>query len=161
MEIKEALYAMFTDDPLNWFKWGVVFFVLIAGYVVAIPLYKKISYRLSWDRKRDIAISRNHVVEATLLKKHPQGEVANYNWRATYQYFINGKKKEYNAYFKHPMTPPLKLSLYYLNSPNRLFSYDEYHWESHKGLILFPFIFLPWILAAAMIFLLQIEIPGR
>ena len=147
MEIKEALYAMFTDDPLNWFKWGVVFFVLIAGYVVAIPLYKKISYRLSWDRKRDIAISRNHVVEATLLKKH--------------QYFINGKKKEYNAYFKHPMTPPLKLSLYYLNSPNRLFSYDEYHWESHKGLILFPFIFLPWILAAAMIFLLQIEIPGR
>lgn len=160
MEIKEAFYDLFTDNPVNWVKWGVVFLILILGYVVAIPLYKKVYYRVSWERKRDIARSRNHVIEATLLKKHPKGEVASYNWYATYQYFINGEKKQYKAYFKHPMTPPLKLSLYYLNSPNRLFSYDEYHWESHKGLLLFPIIFLPWILAVAALFLLKVEIPG-
>ena len=116
MEIKEAFYDLFTDNPVNWVKWGVVFLILILGYVVAIPLYKKIQYRMSWERKRDIARSRNHVIEATLLKKHPTGEVARYNWYATYQYSINGEEKQYKAYFKHPMTPPLKLSLYYLNS---------------------------------------------
>ena len=115
MEIKEAFYDLFTDNPVNWVKWGVVFLILILGYVVAIPLYKKIQYRISWERKRDIARSRNHVIEATLLKKHPTGEVARYNWYATYQYSINGEEKQYKAYFKHPMTPPLKLSLYYLN----------------------------------------------
>ncbi len=161
MEIKDALYELFTDDPLNWAKWGIVFLIFILGYAVAVPLYKKIYYQFSWERKRDIAASRNQVIEATLLKKHPQGEVARRNWHATYQYSIHGEKKQYRAYFKHPMTPPRKLSLYYLNSPNKLFSYDEYHWESPKGLILFPLIFLPWILAAAVLFLLKVEIPGR
>lgn len=161
MEMKDALYGLFTDDPLNWVKWGVVFLIFILGYVVAIPLYKKIYYWLSWERKRDIAASRNQVIEAILLKKRPRGETARYNWYATYQYSINGEKKQYKAYFKHPMTPPLKLNLYYLNSPNRLFSYEEYHWESHKGFILFPILFLPWIMAVAMLFLLRIEIPGR
>ena len=47
MGIKEALISLFTDDPLNWIKWGVVFAVLIVGYVIAIALYKKISYHLS------------------------------------------------------------------------------------------------------------------
>ncbi len=74
MEIKEAFYDLFTDNPVNWVKWGVVFLILILGYVVAIPLYKKIQYRISWERKRDIARSRNHVIEATLLKKHPTGD---------------------------------------------------------------------------------------
>lgn len=41
MEIKEAFYDLFTDNPVNWVKWGVVFLILILGYVVAIPLYKK------------------------------------------------------------------------------------------------------------------------
>ena len=161
MSIRDALNSLFTDDPINWVKWGVAFLVLILGYAAAIPLYKKIHYRLSWERKRDIAASKNHVIKATLLKKRPQGEVARYNWHATYQYSINGETKQYQAYFKHPATPTLRLILYYLDSPNRLFSYDEYHWESHKSLILCPIIFLPGGLAAALLFLLRIEIPGH
>ena len=85
MDLKEAFYRFFTDDPVNWIKWGIVFAVLILGYVVAVPLYKKIYYRLSWERKRDIARSRDHVIRAKLVKKYPTGEVANYNWHATYQ----------------------------------------------------------------------------
>ena len=97
MGIKEALISLFTDDPLNWIKWGVVFAVLIVGYVIAIPLYKKISYHLSWERKRDIAKSRGHIIKATLTNKHPSGEVAHYNWHAVYHYTFQGEARQYTA----------------------------------------------------------------
>lgn len=61
MSIKEALIGVFSDDPINWLKWGIVFVILIGGYIIAIPLYGKVSSRLSWERKRDIARSRDHV----------------------------------------------------------------------------------------------------
>lgn len=41
MSIQEALLTMFTDDPINWIKWAVVYAILIGGYVIAVPLYKK------------------------------------------------------------------------------------------------------------------------
>ena len=160
MGIKEALISLFTDDPLNWIKWGVVFAVLIVGYVIAIALYKKISYHLSWERKRDIAKSRGHIIKAALTNKHPSGEVAHYNWHAVYHYTFQGEARQYTAYFKHPATPPLFLYLYYIDNPNKLFSCDEYHYENHKGLILFPVIFLPWILAGVALVLLGVDLSG-
>ena len=32
MSIKEALIGVFSDDPINWLKWGIVFAILIGGY---------------------------------------------------------------------------------------------------------------------------------
>ena len=29
MSIKEALIGVFSDDPINWLKWGIVFAILI------------------------------------------------------------------------------------------------------------------------------------
>lgn len=84
MSITEALIGVFSDDPINWLKWGIVFAILIGGYIIAIPLYGKVSSRLSWERKRDIARSKNHVIKAALVKKHPKGEVGKYDWSATY-----------------------------------------------------------------------------
>lgn len=49
MSIKEALIGVFSDDPINWLKWGIVFAILIGGYIIAIPLYGKVSSRLSWE----------------------------------------------------------------------------------------------------------------
>lgn len=158
--MKEALYSLFTDDPINWMKWGIVFVVLVLGYVAAVPLYAKVNNCLSWERKRDIARSRNHVIKATLLKKHPTGDVANYNWHATYRYSLNGEQKQYTAYFHHPNIPPLTVYLYYINTPKKVFCYEEYHWENYKALLLFPLMFLPWILAIITIFVLRIELPG-
>lgn len=160
MDIKGALISMFSDDPINWIKWAVVFAVLIGGYILALPLYKKVSYRLSWERKRDIAKSRNHIIEAALVKKHPTGEAANYDWRATYRYSISGEEREYRAYFKHPIEPPIRLYLYYVNDPSKLFSLSEYHYENHKAIILFPLVFLPWILACIALVLLRVDISG-
>lgn len=31
MSIKEALIGVFSDDPINWIKWGIVFAILIGG----------------------------------------------------------------------------------------------------------------------------------
>ena len=67
--LKEAFYRTFTDDPVNWIKWGIVLAVFVIGYVVAIPIYGKIRYHISWERKRDIARQRNQMIEATLIDK--------------------------------------------------------------------------------------------
>ena len=159
MRIQEALIHMFTDDPVNWLKWALVFAVLIGGYFVAFPLYGKTSYGMSWERKREIARSRNHIIKAALVKKHPSGDVASYNWHAIYRYMLQGEEHRYTAYFKHPSTPPLYLYLYYVDNPNKLFSCDEYHYENHKGLLLLLVIFLPWILAMVVFALLDVEPP--
>lgn len=159
MSIKEGLIGMFSDDPINWVKWGIVFAILIGGYFIAIPLYKKVSYRLSWERKRDIAKSKNHVIKAALRKKYPDGNPGKYSWRAIYRYEIQGEEREYHAYFKWPTTPPLYLYLYYLDNPRKPFSVDEYHYENHKAPLLLPVMLLPWILAIAAIFLLDIPLP--
>lgn len=160
LSIQEALITMFTDDPINWLKWAVVFAVLIGGYAVAVPLYKKVSHGVSWERKRDIAKSMDHVIKASLVDKHPSGEVSRYNWRAVYRYTIDGEERQYVAHFKHPATPPLYLYLYYVDDPDKLFSCEEYHYENHKGLLLFPVIFLPWILAVLALVLLGVDLSG-
>lgn len=41
VSITEALTGVFSDDPINWIKWGIVFAILIGGYIIAIPLYGK------------------------------------------------------------------------------------------------------------------------
>ena len=64
------------------------------------------------------------------------------------------------AYFKHPSTPPLYLYLYYVDDPDKLFSCEEYHYENHKGLLLLPVIFLPWILAGIALVLLGVDLSG-
>lgn len=161
MSIGEALIGVFSDDPINWIKWGIVFTILIGGYFIAIPLYGKISSRLSWERKRDIARSRNHVIKAALWKKYPDGDPGKYSWRAIYRYEIQEEERKYHAYFKEPTRPPVYLYLYYLDNPRRLFSVEEYHYENHKGILLLPVIFLPWILALAAMFLLNIPLPTK
>ena len=160
MGIKEALTGVFTSDPVNWVKWGLVFAVLIGGYVLAIPLYRKISYHLSWERKREIARSRDHVIKAALVKKHPRGAAGSYSWSAVYRYTLQGEERQYHAYFREPESPPLYLYLYYLHNPRRLFTAEEYHYEYHKGILLAPVLFMPWILAIAAIFLLDIPLPS-
>lgn len=159
MSIKDGLITLFTNGPINWIKWGVVFAILIGGYIFTVPLFSKISYRLSWERKRDIAKSRNHVIKADLVKKFPSGEVGRYDWHATYRYEFEGAVQQYHALFINPQVPPRCLHLYYLENPHKLFSFDEYHYENHKAIILLPVYFLPWILAAAAIVLLKIELP--
>ena len=65
MSIKEALIGVFSDDPINWLKWGIVFAILIGGYIIAIPLYGKVSSRLSFQRTTD-----RQVITAVLVEQY-------------------------------------------------------------------------------------------
>ena len=48
----------------------------------------------------------------------------------------------------------------YVDDPNKLFSCEEYRYENHKGLLLFPVMLLPWILAVAVMFLLGVGVTA-
>ena len=118
MSIREALIHMFTDDPVNWLKWALVFAVLIGGYVVAVPLYGRLSHGISWERKQDIARSRNHIIKASIVKKWPSGDVGHYNWHATYRYTLQGEERRYTALFQAPVhAAPVSVSLLHRRSP--------------------------------------------
>ena len=151
MDYREAFVALFTDDPVNWVKWVVVFAVLILTYFISIPLYKKVSYRLGRER--------GHVIKAYIVSQHSSGDVGEYDRHAKYEYTLDGKKKVYRAYFNYPNRPPRVLYLYYVNSPRRLFSMDEYHWDVPLALLMLPIVFLPWILAALTMLALGIPLP--
>ena len=79
MSIKEALIGVFSDDPINWLKWGIVFAILIGGYIIAIPLYGKVSSRLSWERKRKLRGARTMGIRQLLVKSIQKAEVESTN----------------------------------------------------------------------------------
>lgn len=164
MDIKEAFIQLFTDDPVNWVKWVIVFVVLILGYRFSIPLYEKVSYRFSFDYKRDIARARGHIIRATLLYRHKTGDVWKYDWNARYEYSIDGKTRTYGTFFRNPNTPPLVLYLYYVDNPRHLFAMEDNSIGKTFGnfcssLITLFFTVLPWILACITTAVLQIPLP--
>lgn len=41
---------VFTNDPVNWIKWAVVFAVLIVSFVISGKIIKKIGYVLQGEK---------------------------------------------------------------------------------------------------------------
>ncbi|MDI9518037.1 MAG: hypothetical protein QM266_01780 [Bacillota bacterium] len=159
-EIKDGLIELFTDDPINWVKWIAVFTVLIATHFISVPLFNKVNYLLSWDRKGEKAKEKGNVIEATLIDVWKEVTESSWYYHATYEYIdLKGKKKKYYCFFIDPNYPSKKMELYYLDNPKKLFSVDEYHYENHKGIILIPIWVLPWVLAVITMMFLQIPIP--
>lgn len=160
-EILESMTAVFGTDPINWLKWSVVFGVLILGYIMAFPVYKKVHYAISWDKKRDIAQSRGHTIRATLVSGNVilRDNRKDSRCRGRYTYTIDGRERFYNAIFSNTKHPPRLLDLYYVDKPKKVFSCQEYHWDNHKALILAPVMLSPWILAIITMLALKIEMP--
>lgn len=146
------LIKMFTDDPVNWVKWAVVFTVLIGFFILAFKIYSKIEYRLSIQKKADDARAKGHVIPgAKRISVHEKrsrsernGEETTYS--GTYKYMLDGKEKEYRAFFDTNY-PPKEIDLYYKNSPRKLFSVEEYYWRAHIGILYLSLIFMPFVLA--------------
>lgn len=159
MDAKEILYQWFIADPINGIKWGVGFAILVIGYVITFRIDVKVSYRIGWERKRDIAIQRNHVITATLVKKWKSGEPGSYRYHAAYQYSIDGKQKEYRAYCGE-LDPYRTTYLYYLDNPNKVFLYEEYHRNIFWEIIFLVIDVMPWILFALAVGLLHAELPS-
>jgi len=163
-DVRGPLLEMFTDDPVNWVKWAVVFTVLVVGYVLAFKIYSKIEYHLSVQKKADLARAKGHVIEnAELINVRKKGtyqerkEKHKTNYSATYRYTLDGKEKEYHAYFANNY-PPKTINLYYKNSPRKLFSVEEYYWQAPVGVLYLALFFMPFVLAALIG--MAIGVPG-
>ncbi len=61
--VRGPLLEMFTDDPVNWVKWAVVFTVLIGFFILSFKIYGKIEYHLSIQKKADQARAKGYVIE--------------------------------------------------------------------------------------------------
>jgi len=153
-DVREPLIAMFTDDPVNWVKWVVVFTVLIGCFILSAKIYGKIEYHLSVQKKADQARAKGHVIEnAKRIKVRKKGtyqerkESNKTTYSGIYRYTLDGKEKEYRAYFSNNY-PPETIDLYYKNSPRKLFSVEEYYWQPHIGMLYMALIFMPFVLAA-------------
>ncbi len=142
-EIIQGVKNFLSDSPINQVKWGIVFAVIIIGYVVLIKskIISKIANK--WEYRRDIAISRNHVVEATLISEYPYGEAPDYEWHAKYSYTIDGKEWKHNAVFREPARPPKTIELYYVDNPKRTFSTEENMPRSLEAVPVLVLVLLP------------------
>ncbi len=157
-ECLELLKEVLKNDPFFLLKWIMVFAVLIGSYRIVIPLFAKLEYLLSIERKRDIAIERDHIIPAYLeSSRRSQDKDGNWDLHAKYKYTINGKEKIFHGYFTNQRTPYRMINLYYLNNPKRVFCFEEYHWTVPQGLLLLPVYFAPWFLAAFTMVVLNLH----
>ena len=165
MESEDLLIRLITEDPINCIKIVIVFVVLIISWKLIDPIYDKVDYLLSRERKRDIALSRGreHVIDAKLVKySHHYSRSGNhggYDTHATYEYVIDGQTKVYKALFLRCGIPPEILKLYWIDNLNKPFAVDDYHYETiHRGIPRFIFTFLPMIIAGAVALILKVHI---
>ena len=161
--MKEALYGVFSEGPINWLKWGLVFATLIISYRIAIPIYRKIDYKWDIQRKVEKAIEKGHVFKGTLKNIHvsygsESEKHSKTDCHATYEYEINGKTKKFNALIIDRSTAPDIMNLYYIDNPRKVFSVEDYHWSPFKGLVTAAIIFSPWIAAALVGIIIRIPV---
>ena len=155
-EVIQGVDSFLSDSPINMVKWGSVFVVIIIGYIVLIKSKIIMKIVMKWEYKRDIAISRNHVVEAKLISEYPYGEAPNYEWHAKYSYVVDGKKLNHTAIFNDPARPPQILKLYYVNSPKRVFSEEEYIPKPLDGILVIVLVLLPFVAGTFTAILLRL-----
>ncbi|MFI3214673.1 MAG: hypothetical protein R3Y24_15255 [Eubacteriales bacterium] len=139
-------------------KYVAVFVTVVLGYIIIFPVYKKVSYAISYKRKRDIAVSRNHIIKAKRIKSSVRGSVNEYRSYGTYIYTMNGKEKKFKAMFKNSSMAPAMIDLMYVKNPKKVFCYEEYHWENYKAIILLPIMAFPWVLGMIAVWLLQLQV---
>ena len=116
--LTEAFSALAGYGPALWC--GVA--AAIATFIVEIIF-------AGADKKLALAKQRGHMLTAsrTSLRfrdREPEGTSTNRIYIANYEYTVNGKRHTKQV-TSTSMKPPLTITLYYLNSPTKVFSeYD-------------------------------------
>ncbi len=158
---------VFTNDPINWLKWAVVFVVLIGSFIISMKIIKKIGYVLQGQKKTDEAKKKGHVIpNAKLVQSRKKYESMEKRYKAgqhyygTYEYEIDGKVYRYHTYFKHKI-PPKTLTLYYKNNPQKPFCTEEFTWNPFGGILYLFFIFMPFLLASLTAIVLDIPLYDK
>lgn len=145
---------VFTNDPINWIKWALVFAVLIVSFIVSGKIIKKIGYVLQGEKKLDDAKKKGNVIpnakRVESRKKYEGIKERNKpdrHYHGTYEYEIDGEIHRYHAYFGH-RKPPKTVTLYYKKDPRKPFCREEYVWNPFGGVLYLFFILVPFVLAA-------------
>lgn len=151
--IKDGLTQTFSDDPIIWGKWLLVFIAFILTFVIRIKFKIDDKFDLSkkLDEKVKKAIDNKHIINAILISSHVDRE--NNTCSGKYEYEINGKKHKYSAMFTGTY-PRRILHLYYEDNPRKVFTNEEYHHYVLRGLPLVILNFSPFIVGAFMVWLL-------
>ena len=125
MTLTEAFRALAEYGLAFWC--GVV--AGIATFVVEIILCKKGILFAGADRKLALAKQKGHMLTATRISlrfrdRESGGTRRNRIYIANYEYTANGKRRTKQV-TSTSMKPPRTITLYYLNSPTKVFSeYD-------------------------------------
>ena len=125
LTLAEAFRALAGYGPAFWCGAAAG----IATFVVEIILCKKGILFAGADRKLALAKQRGHTLTATRasLRFRDRGSEdtrRNRIYIATYEYTVNGKRRTKQV-TSTSVKPPLTITLYYLNSPTKVFSeYD-------------------------------------
>lgn len=152
--IKEGLTQLFSNDPIIWEKWLLVFISIILTVVVRIKFNIDEKFKLSkkLDEKVKKAIKNKHIINATLVSSHIGSEKNTCGGK--YEYEINGKKYKYNAMFTGTEYPRRVLHLYYENNPRKVFTNEEYHCYGLKAVPITILQLSPLIVGAFMVWIL-------
>ncbi|MBB5262918.1 hypothetical protein HNP82_000012 [Catenibacillus scindens] len=97
--------------------------VAILFFVLEIKIFR--SYKRK-NRRRERAASLGHVVQAMRVKTWDD-DTTGYSvdswFHARYVYEVDGRK--YTCRYMRKVTPPVMLTLYYLNNPKKAFTGEE------------------------------------
>lgn len=155
--LKEGLTQTFSDDPIIWGKWLLVFISFILTFVIRFKfkIDDKLDPSKKLDKKVKRAIDKKHIINAILVKRYIDwDENHRRTYKGKYEYEIDGKKHNYTAIFWEEQLPPRILHLYYENTPTKVFTNEEYHHYAITGLPLAILNFSPFIVGAFMVWLL-------
>jgi len=155
--IIEGLTELFSDNPIIWGKWLLVFASIILSIVIRVKfkIDDKINPSKKLDDKVKKAIENNNIINATLVKTYIHYDKDNKRtFSGKYEYELNGKKYDYTALFWEEQHPPRILHLYYEKTPKKLFTNEEYHYYAITGLPLVILNFSPLIVGAFMVWIL-------
>lgn len=155
--IKDGLTQLFSNDPIIWVKWLIVFSSFILTIIIRIKF--KIDERLDPSKRLEDkvkkAIENKHIINATLVKTYIHYDEDNKRtFSGKYEYEVNGKKHNYTAVFWGEQQPRRILHLYYEKTPKKVFTNEEYHYYAITGLPLVILNFSPFIVGALMVWLL-------
>lgn len=154
---KESFIQLFSNNPVIWMKWILVFLTMIISIIIRIKfkIDDKISPMYKLNKKVEKAREMNHVIEAKLIKKYIDFDDNNRRtYSGKYEYVVDGNTYHYTAIFYQEQIPPRTLYLYYDKSPNKVFTNVEYHYYALKGLPLIILNFSPLLIGAFMVWIL-------
>lgn len=129
MTIRKAMSECFTDNPINWVKWGIVFAVLILG----------------------------HVVEATLVRCRWRWYDGKFH--ALYHYRLGEENKSYGLLSTYGRPPEIiNLYYIHRPNRFSIFAVEGEHWDKNfRGLPVIFVNLLPWFLAMLAAAILHVE----